>query len=186
MSIPAADYRLLTTQARISATSVRARAVALGVSPGIVVGRLQYDRHLPWTHLNDLKVKYAEPLRRIRKNAGARRADRAPGSAALLSRLPAMKSRRTAGAALAAGSRAAFKLHGIFAFAPFVTLCPGRVGVMTRPSLVSQHGIRMLAGLPMVAMTNPARGFCAAGCQAACRPGLTTAAGLAAAAVCVP
>lgn len=56
--IPAADYRLLATQARISAASVRACAAALGVSPGIVVGRLQYDRRLPWTHLNDLKVKY--------------------------------------------------------------------------------------------------------------------------------
>lgn len=56
--IPAADYRLLTTQSRISATNVRACAQTLGVSPGIVVGRLQYDRRLPWTHLNDLKVKY--------------------------------------------------------------------------------------------------------------------------------
>ena len=56
--IPAADYRLLATQARIGAASVRACAAALGVSPGIVVGRLQYDRRLPWTHLNDLKVKY--------------------------------------------------------------------------------------------------------------------------------
>lgn len=56
--IPAADYRLLTARARISATSVRACAQALGVSPGIVVGRLQYDGRLPWTHLNDMKVKY--------------------------------------------------------------------------------------------------------------------------------
>ena len=56
--IPAADYRLLATQARIGAASVRACAAALGVSPGIVVGRLQYDRRLPSTHLNDLKVKY--------------------------------------------------------------------------------------------------------------------------------
>ena len=56
--IPAADYRLLTAPARLSAANVRACAQALGVSPGIVVGRLQYDRRLPWTHLNDLKVKY--------------------------------------------------------------------------------------------------------------------------------
>ena len=56
--IPSAGYQLLTTQSRISATSVRACAQTLGVSPGIVVGRLQYEGRLPWTHLNHLKVKY--------------------------------------------------------------------------------------------------------------------------------
>ena len=28
-----------------------------GIAPGIVVGRLQHERHLPWAHLNELKVR---------------------------------------------------------------------------------------------------------------------------------
>lgn len=37
---------------------VRAFARRIGVAPGIVVGRLQHDRQLPFTHLNDLKRSY--------------------------------------------------------------------------------------------------------------------------------
>jgi len=33
-------------------------AANIGISPGIVVGRLQYDGKLPWTQGNELKVKY--------------------------------------------------------------------------------------------------------------------------------
>ena len=29
-----------------------------GIAPGIVVGMLQHEHHLPWTHLNGLKVRY--------------------------------------------------------------------------------------------------------------------------------
>ena len=29
----------------------------IGIAPGIVVGRLQFDKHLPPSHLNDLKVR---------------------------------------------------------------------------------------------------------------------------------
>jgi hypothetical protein len=38
---------------------IRAFAIALGIAPGIVVGRLQHDRHVPFTHCNDLKRRFA-------------------------------------------------------------------------------------------------------------------------------
>lgn len=41
-----------------SKAQAKVLAAELGVSPGILVGRLQRDGLLPWTHLNDLKVKY--------------------------------------------------------------------------------------------------------------------------------
>lgn len=37
---------------------VQVFAKQIGVAPGIVVGRMQKDRLLPWTHLNGLKVRY--------------------------------------------------------------------------------------------------------------------------------
>lgn len=56
--LPQQAYKYFVTQERLGASAVRAFAQAQGVAPGIVVGRLQFDRHLPWTHLNELKVKY--------------------------------------------------------------------------------------------------------------------------------
>ncbi len=37
---------------------IQAFAKQIGVAPGIVVGRMQKERLLPWTHLNGLKVRY--------------------------------------------------------------------------------------------------------------------------------
>ena len=56
--LPSSAFRLFVGQARFSAAAVRAFAQEQGVAPGIVVGRLQFEKHLPWAHLNDLKVKY--------------------------------------------------------------------------------------------------------------------------------
>lgn len=56
--LPQQAYKNFVTQERLGASAVRAFAQAQGVAPGIVVGRLQFDRHLPWAHLNELKVKY--------------------------------------------------------------------------------------------------------------------------------
>ena len=42
-----------------SHASVVKFAAAAGVAPGIVVGRMQHERLLPWTHLNDLKTRYS-------------------------------------------------------------------------------------------------------------------------------
>lgn len=41
-----------------SKAAIKAFARAQGVSPGIVVGRLQHQGLLPYTHCNDLKVRY--------------------------------------------------------------------------------------------------------------------------------
>lgn len=41
----------------ISKESIREFADRLGIAPGIVVGRLQHDKHLPYTHCNDLKQR---------------------------------------------------------------------------------------------------------------------------------
>ncbi len=38
--------------------AVKAFAQHVGIAPGIVVGRMQRDGLLPWTHLNGLKVRY--------------------------------------------------------------------------------------------------------------------------------
>ena len=55
--IPPEQYRLFLAQVRrhISQTQVVDFAKSLGISPGIVVGRLQHDGHLPHSHLNGLK-----------------------------------------------------------------------------------------------------------------------------------
>ncbi len=39
----------------ISKESIRTFAVQQGIAPGIIVGRLQHEQHLPYTHCNELK-----------------------------------------------------------------------------------------------------------------------------------
>jgi addiction module HigA family antidote len=59
--IPPAQARRLEAVARqgiVSASTVRALAAEIGVAAGIVVGRMQKEGWLPWTHLNALKVRY--------------------------------------------------------------------------------------------------------------------------------
>jgi HTH-type transcriptional regulator / antitoxin HigA len=41
-----------------SEVAVRQFAAQVGIAPGIVVGRMQKEEWLPWTHLNGLKVRY--------------------------------------------------------------------------------------------------------------------------------
>ena len=56
--IPPREYARLLHGRTFSATDIAVFADEVGVSPGIVVGRLQHDRHLPWrTNLNSLKRK---------------------------------------------------------------------------------------------------------------------------------
>jgi addiction module HigA family antidote len=45
----------------LSATNAAVRAFAdqIGIAPGVVVGRLQREGRLPWSTLNELKVRYA-------------------------------------------------------------------------------------------------------------------------------
>jgi HTH-type transcriptional regulator/antitoxin HigA len=57
--IPRRDYeRFVYGCEYFSKENVQRFADEIDIAPGIVVGRLQYDRHLPHSHLNDLKVKY--------------------------------------------------------------------------------------------------------------------------------
>lgn len=56
--IDAARYRKLCEAGLFSEAAIRAFAKREGVSPGIVLGRLQFDRCLGWDRLNKLKVTY--------------------------------------------------------------------------------------------------------------------------------
>lgn len=62
--IPPAEARrleaLMTQQkGRFGAKAVTAFAGEIGIAPGIVVGRMQKEKWLPWSDLNQLKVRYA-------------------------------------------------------------------------------------------------------------------------------
>ncbi|MGB3217701.1 MAG: HigA family addiction module antitoxin [Anaerolineae bacterium] len=54
--IPSAQARQLTEMR--SEASVVQFARGIGIAPGIVVGRMQKEGWLPWSHLNGLKVRY--------------------------------------------------------------------------------------------------------------------------------
>lgn len=59
--IPPADARKLQKlgrRGRVSKLEVKEFAAKVGVAPGIVVGRMQKEGWLPWSHMNDLKVRY--------------------------------------------------------------------------------------------------------------------------------
>jgi HTH-type transcriptional regulator/antitoxin HigA len=56
--INAASYREFCENGLFTEAAIRAFAQQEGVSPGIVVGRLQFDRRLGWDRLNKLKVSY--------------------------------------------------------------------------------------------------------------------------------
>jgi addiction module HigA family antidote len=56
--IPAESYRRLVKKRTFSKEAVKLFAQETGVAPGIVVGRLQHDSLLPYTHLNDLKRRF--------------------------------------------------------------------------------------------------------------------------------
>lgn len=54
--IPPQLYEVLLSQRPISRTKLESAAAEWGIAPGIVVGRLQHDRVIHPSHLNDLKV----------------------------------------------------------------------------------------------------------------------------------
>jgi HTH-type transcriptional regulator / antitoxin HigA len=57
--IPPAKYRsFLRSSDTRSTAAVVTFAKEVGVSPSIVVGRLQYDGHLPYSSLNDLRTRF--------------------------------------------------------------------------------------------------------------------------------
>ncbi|MFN7992725.1 MAG: HigA family addiction module antitoxin [Bryobacteraceae bacterium] len=55
--IPPEDWQKVTLAKPRGATEIKKWAGRLGIPAGVLVGRLQHERMLPWTHLNALKVK---------------------------------------------------------------------------------------------------------------------------------
>ena len=55
--IPPTAWQLVAQAKPRSVAQVQALAKRLGLAPGILVGRLQREKLLPWTHLNALKIK---------------------------------------------------------------------------------------------------------------------------------
>ena len=57
MLIPPSAYeRFVQGNGKLSKSAVRQFAAEVGIAPGIVVGRLQHDHYLPYSHLNDLNA----------------------------------------------------------------------------------------------------------------------------------
>lgn len=56
--IPPHNWQSFVADGVFSMDSVRAFAGAMGVTPGIVVGRLQHERRIPFSHLNGLKQRF--------------------------------------------------------------------------------------------------------------------------------
>lgn len=56
--IPAEDYQLILRASDLSAEQVREVARQIGVSPGIIVGRLQRERHIRPSEMNFLKQQF--------------------------------------------------------------------------------------------------------------------------------
>lgn len=56
--IPPSAFRKFAAQGKFDEASVIAFAAAIGICPGVVVGRLQRERLIGWNILNGLKVKF--------------------------------------------------------------------------------------------------------------------------------
>ena len=57
--IPRSEWKRFTASSRFPRTYVKRFARQQGIAPSIVVGRLQYEKHIPWDQLNDLRVSLA-------------------------------------------------------------------------------------------------------------------------------
>ncbi len=55
--IPPTQWEQFSLTPRFSNVAVRRLAADLGIAPGIVVGRLQHEKLIPWQNLNGLKVQ---------------------------------------------------------------------------------------------------------------------------------
>jgi HTH-type transcriptional regulator / antitoxin HigA len=56
--IPPKDFASLVENRPFSGERIISFATRVGIAPGIVVGRLQHENLLPYSHLNSLKVRY--------------------------------------------------------------------------------------------------------------------------------
>ena len=55
--IPNPAWSAFVASSMFSASSVRRFAREQGIAPGIVVGRLQHEKKIQWSHLNDLRLR---------------------------------------------------------------------------------------------------------------------------------
>ena len=55
--IPPNDWKQFGATSPYDESAVRQFAEEQGIAPGIIVGRLQHEKHLPWNQLNTLKVR---------------------------------------------------------------------------------------------------------------------------------
>ena len=55
--IPKAEWKAFVEGGAHSVATVRAFSRKLGIAPGIVVGRLQHEKRIPRSYLNELKTK---------------------------------------------------------------------------------------------------------------------------------
>jgi len=58
MLIPRTEYLTFVAAGKFSKAGIREFAGSVGVAPGVVVGRLQHDGMLPFTHCNELKQHF--------------------------------------------------------------------------------------------------------------------------------
>ncbi len=56
--IPPREFASFVRQTDFSQEAIRQFAESIGIAPGIVVGRLQYERQIPHSHCNSLKIFY--------------------------------------------------------------------------------------------------------------------------------
>lgn len=56
--IPQQDYQAFIKQGDCSLAAIQKFSGALRIAPGIVVGRLQHDKVIPFSHANDLKKRF--------------------------------------------------------------------------------------------------------------------------------
>jgi len=56
--IPPSDFQMLLEKGEMTNSAIRRFASELGIAPGIVVGRLQHESILPYSHCNDLKRRF--------------------------------------------------------------------------------------------------------------------------------
>jgi addiction module HigA family antidote len=58
MLIPAGEYKKFIQSGNIGKDAIRKFASEIGIASGIVVGRLQHDKEISFSHCNDLKRRY--------------------------------------------------------------------------------------------------------------------------------
>lgn len=59
--IPPDDYATFLAKGKLGDMAINTFAARLGIAPGIVLGRLQFDRHVGWQQFHHLKISYRWP-----------------------------------------------------------------------------------------------------------------------------